>query len=105
VGDLTARVRLPTALTPDTCLVRVIGPVPVAASINLVAAGGVGTSIVSLTVAEPPIRQRPPGKAIGLVTLFGILAGLFFASTAQPANVSPGAMATPDSSSQAGDTA
>ncbi len=84
-----------------------VSPVPVATSINVVAAGGVGTSTVQPTAAEPLARQRPLGETIVLVALFGILAGLglFFAQTAQRASASPGGMAAPDGSSQAADTA
>lgn len=112
-GDFTARLRLPTDLAPGTYQVRVVGPEPVATSISVVAAGGAGTSTAQPMAAESPVRERPLGETIGLVALFGGLAGLglFFAQTAQQTGASrtgmagPGHMAAPNGSSQAGGSA
>lgn len=106
-GDFTARLRLPADLAPGTHQVRVVGPEPVATSISVVAAGGVDASTVQPTAAEPPVRERPLGETIGLVALFGVLAGLglFFAQTAQRTGASPARMAVPNRSGQAGGAA
>lgn len=106
-GGFTARLRLPADLAPGTYQVRVVGPEPVATSISVVAAGGVGTSTVQPMAAEPPVRERPLGETIGLVALFGVLAGLglFLAQTAQRTGANPGGMAAPNGSGQVGGAA
>lgn len=97
-GDFTARLRLPTDLAPGTYQVRVVGPEPVATSISVVAAGGAGTSTAQPMAAEPPVRERPLGETIGLVALFGVLAGLglFLAQTARRTGPDQAAVATTD---------
>ena len=45
----------------------------------------IGALVAVILVAAPPVRERPLWEMIGLVALFGVLAGLglFFARTAR----------------------
>ena len=112
-GDFTAKLRLPTDLALGTYQVRVVGPEPVATSIRVIATSEADRAVAQPTAAELPVRERPLGETIGLVALFGVLAGLglFFAQTAQRTGASrtgmaaPGQTAAPNESSQAGGTA
>jgi len=70
-GDFTAQFRVPANLAPGNYQIQVV-------------AAGTTESTTSPAMTEtpaPPVRERPLGETIGLVTLFGVLAGLglFFA--------------------------
>lgn len=97
-GDFTARLRLPADLTPGTYQLRVVGPEPVATSISVIATSGSDRAVAQPTAAELPVRERPLGETVGLVALFGVLAGLglFFAQTARRTGPDLAGVATTD---------
>lgn len=86
-GDFTARFRLPADLEPGTYQVLAKGTETATTEITVVARAAepatAGAPAVSADMM--PVRERPLGETIGLVALFGILAGLglFLARTAR----------------------
>ncbi len=87
-GAFTAVFRLPVDLKPGSYQVRATGADSATTQITVV--GGSTESPVT-PMAEMPVRSRPFGQAILLVTIFGVLAGLglFFARGAREAIASP----------------
>jgi hypothetical protein len=84
-GDFTAQFRVPADLKPGSYQLQAKGAESATTEITVVAAGST-ESTTSATMAEAPatpVRERPLGETIGLVALFGVLAGLglFFART------------------------
>ncbi len=73
-GDFTAQFRLPTVLMPGTYQVSATGAASATTEIRVLAAGGREGEVGSGAVM--PVRERPLGESIGLVALFGVLAGL-----------------------------
>jgi len=82
-GDFTAQFRVPSDLKPGTYQLQAKGAETATTEITVVAAAGAENTTQSAMAAEsvPPVRERPLGETIGLVALFGVLAGLglFFA--------------------------
>lgn len=81
-GDFTQQFRLPADLAPGRYQVRAAGAESAATEITVLATGATASA------TEPGMveaRERPLGQVIGLVALFGVLAGLglFFARTAR----------------------
>ncbi len=87
-GGFTAAFRLPVDLKPGSYQVRATGADSATTQITVV--GGSAESPAT-PVAGMPVRSRPFGQAILLVTIFGVLAGLglFFARGTQEAIASP----------------
>jgi hypothetical protein len=84
-GDFTAQFRVPANLAPGNYQIQAKGAELATTEITVVAAGTT-ESTTSLAMAEAPaplVRERPLGETIGLIALFGVLAGLglFFART------------------------
>jgi len=82
-GDFTAQFRVPANLAPGNYQIQAKGAELATTEITVVAAGTTEstTSPAMTETPAPPVRERPLGETIGLVTLFGVLAGLglFFA--------------------------
>lgn len=92
-GDFTAEFRLPVGLAPGTYQVQARGAETATTQVTVLPIGVKAEQTgaqregqVAPTMAEP-IRERPLVETVGLVALFGALAGLglFFARTARPA--------------------
>jgi len=84
-GDFTAQFRVPADLKPGSYQLQAKGAETATTEITVVAASST-ESTTNATMAEAPaapVRERPLGETIGLVALFGVLAGLglFFART------------------------
>jgi len=85
-GDFTAQFRVPADLKPGTYQVQAKGAETATIEITVMAAAAAeqpAAAAAPAMAAEPasPVRERPLGETIGLVGLFGVLAGLglFFA--------------------------
>lgn len=82
-GDFTAQFRVPADLKPGTYQLQAKGVETATIELTVLAAGTT-ESTASPAMAETPaapVRERPLWETIGLVALFGVLAGLglFFA--------------------------
>lgn len=85
-GDFEAQFRVPADLAPGNYQLQATGTESATTTITVIAATGTeGTPAMSPTMMEVPVRERPLAETIGLVALFGALAGLglFFARTAR----------------------
>ena len=83
-GDFTAQFRVPADLAPGNYQVQAKGAESATTTITVIAASG-AEGTMSPAMMEVPVRERPLWETIGLVALFGVLAGLglFFARTAR----------------------
>lgn len=83
-GDFTEEFRLPADLPPGTYQVKANGPQSAVTQITVLAAGSAAQSPMAPAPAEP-LRERPLAQTVGLVAVFGVLAGLglFLALTAR----------------------
>ena len=73
-GDFTAQFRLPVDLVPRTYQLRATGAESATTELTVLAAAGTANPIGP--TVEVASRERPVGETIGLVVLFGVLAGL-----------------------------
>lgn len=82
-GDFTAQFRLPADLKPG--IYRLTATGAESAQTELTVQGGLSSEQNSMQPA-PVLRERPLTESIGLVALFGVLAGvgLFLARSARP---------------------
>ena len=82
-GAFTAQFKLPAGLAPGSYQLRAIGEESATADFRVLVAGGAESQATSME--EIPVRDRPLVQTIGLVALFGVLAGLglYFARTAR----------------------
>ena len=81
-ADFTAQFRVPADLKPGTYQLQAKGTETATTEITVVAASAESTASQTMAAAPAqPVRERPLSETIGLVTLFGVLAGLglFFA--------------------------
>lgn len=80
-GDFSSEFRLPADLKPGTYTIKATGAESATTQLTVVG-GAVATSPTAMAAA--PVRTRPLGEALGLVALFGVLAGagLFLARVA-----------------------
>ena len=83
-GDFTAQFRVPADLAPGNYQVQAKGAESATTTITVIAASE-AEGAMSPAMMEVPVRERPLWETIGLVALFGVLAGLglFFARTAR----------------------
>ena len=85
-GDFEAQFRVPADMAPGNYQLQAKGTEIATTTITVIAASGAeGAAAMSPAMMEVPVRERPLGQTIGLVALFGVLAGLglFFARTAR----------------------
>ena len=85
-GDFEAQFRVPADLAPGNYQLQATGAESATTTITVLAAGGAeSAAAMSPAMMEVPVRERPLWETIGLVALFGVLAGLglFFARTAR----------------------
>ncbi|MBI4498060.1 MAG: hypothetical protein HY689_09200 [Chloroflexi bacterium] len=87
-GGFTVELRLPTNLAPGAYQLRAVGEEIATADLRVLAPGGTGSPAPAAVVM--PVRERSLGETIGLVALFGVLAGLglFLARTVRGPAVS-----------------
>ena len=86
-GDFTAQFRIPADLAPGTYQLQATGAESATTAITVIAASaaemptGATEMPMDPAMMNVPVRERPLSEAIGLVVLFGVLAGLglFFA--------------------------
>lgn len=91
-GDFEAQFRVPADLAPGTYQVQAKGAESATTAITVVAASSAaGESAMDPAMMNTPARERPLWETIGLVALFGLLAGagLFFARTARREPAAP----------------
>ena len=81
-GDFDAEVTIPTTLAPGAYQVKALGTTTLTADLTVTAASG-GESTAATTGTTITFTPRPLPETIGLVALFGVLAGagLFLART------------------------
>lgn len=75
-GDFTEQFLLPADLPPGTYQVKANGPQSATTQITVLAAGGGQPAGAMAPATSEPLRARPVVETVGLVALFGILAGL-----------------------------
>lgn len=82
-GDFTAQFRVPDDLKPGNYQVKAIGAKTATTAITVV--GGASAESASMEQPAPVLRVRSLPESVGLIALFGALAGLgiFFARTTQ----------------------
>ena len=81
-GDFEAQFRVPADLAPGNYQLQAKGAESATTTITVIAAGGAeSATAMNPAMMEVPVRERPLWETIGLVALFGVLAGLglFFA--------------------------
>jgi hypothetical protein len=84
-GDFDAEVTLPTTLAPGMYQVEAMGTKTETADLTITAASGTSGTTSTPASTNLVLQPRPVLETLGLVALFGLLAGagLFFARTAR----------------------
>lgn len=74
-GDFDADVTLPTTLAPGAYQVKALGTTTLTADLTVTAASGGASATAATSGTTITFTPRPLGETIGLVALFGVLAG------------------------------
>jgi hypothetical protein len=82
-GDMDADVTLPTTLAPGVYQMKALGTTTLTTDLTITAASGGASATTATTGTTITFTPRPLPETIGLVALFGVLAGagLFLART------------------------